>query len=139
MTRLAMLVIFHVNVITLSNFQFTIHLSHLCCKNWFFWNENFQINHMVCKHGSKYVKWHGPLTFTKTKSFKCFLEYIRVFEYISTLHLFPEIYSNFPFYKMKWNSFFFNILLKLRSNIICKYIAKLFQKCEVGFIQTVHA
>jgi len=41
----------------LSNFQFTTHLSHICLKKHIFWNENFQISHMVSKHGSNYVKW----------------------------------------------------------------------------------
>jgi hypothetical protein len=50
-----------------------------------------------------------------------FLEYICVFEYTNTLHLFPQIYSNFPLYKMKWNSSFFNILL---LGYILTYYAK---------------
>jgi hypothetical protein len=44
-----------------------------------------------------------------SKSFKLFLEYICVFEYMGTLHWFSQIYSNLPFYKMKWNSSFFLI------------------------------
>jgi hypothetical protein len=64
------------------------------------------------------------------------LEYICVFEYINTQHLFPQIYSNLPFYKMKWNSFIFNIFLRLYFNILCKNIVKLFQKFEMGYIQT---
>ncbi len=64
------------------------------------------------------------------KLFKLFLEYICVFEYIGTLHLFPRIYSNLLLYKMKWNSFFFNILLKLQ-----KYL-EILSKFEVGHIQT---
>jgi len=39
------------------------------------------------------------------KRFKLFLEYICVFEYTFTLHLFSQIYSNLPLYKMEWNSF----------------------------------
>jgi hypothetical protein len=31
------------------------------------------------------------------------LEYIFVFEYKGTLHLFSQIYSNLPLYTMKWN------------------------------------
>jgi hypothetical protein len=47
--------------------------------------------------------WNDMLQYTfnfhkKLKSFKLILEYICVFEY---LHLFPQIYSNLPFYKMK--------------------------------------
>jgi len=53
-----MLVIFHVNVLTCQNFK----LPHIYCifvLKIIFWDENFQISHMVSKHGSKYVKWHG--------------------------------------------------------------------------------
>jgi hypothetical protein len=50
--------------------------------------------------------------------------------------LFPQVYSNFPPYKMKWNSLFFNILSRLYSNIVCKNIGKFFQKFEVGWTQT---
>jgi len=55
---------------------------------------------------------------------------------MGTLHLFPQIYSNLPLYKMKWNIFLNNILRKLYSNIICKNIVKIFQKFEVGYTQT---
>ncbi len=78
-----------------------------------------------------------PSTFTKTKNhLNCFLEYICVFEYIGTLHLFPQIYSNMPLYKMKWNSFFYNLLLMLYSKIIRKNIVKIFQNFVVGYTQT---
>jgi hypothetical protein len=59
------------------------------------------------------------------KSFKLFLVY-----------LFPQIYFNIPFYKIKWNGLFYNFLSRLYSNIICKNIMKIFQKFEVGYIQT---
>jgi len=54
------------------------------------------------------MKWFNiPSTFIKTKNhLNYFLEYIRVFEYIGTLHLFPQIYSNIPLNKMKWNEIF---------------------------------
>ncbi len=64
------------------------------------------------------------------------MEYICVFKYISTLHLFPKIYSNLPLYKMKWNNLFCNLLPRLYSNIICKNIVRIFQKFEVGYTQT---
>jgi hypothetical protein len=64
------------------------------------------------------------------------LEYINVFEYTCTLHLFSQIYSNLPLYKMKWNNLFSNLLPRLYSNIIWKIIVKIFQKFEVGYIQT---
>jgi hypothetical protein len=70
------------------------------------------------------------------KSFKLFLDYVYVFEYTSTLHVFPQIYYSISFYKMKWNSFFKNILPKLYSNIMCKNIVVFFQKFEVGYTQT---
>jgi hypothetical protein len=66
--------------------------------------------------------------------FKLFLEYICVFEYIGRLHLFPQIYSNLRPYKMKRNSFFFNILPKLYSNIIYKKLLNFFQNFEVEYI-----
>jgi len=56
--HLAILVIFHVNVITFQIFN----LPHIYCmfvKKLIFWNEKIQINHMVLKHGLNYVKWHG--------------------------------------------------------------------------------
>ncbi len=64
------------------------------------------------------------------------MEYICVFECIGTLHLFPQIYSNLPIHKMKWNSFLSNLLPKLYSNIICKNIVNIFQQFEVGHTQT---
>ncbi len=64
------------------------------------------------------------------------MKYIYVFEYISTLHLFPKIYSNPPLYKMKWIFFSFNILPRLYFNIIWENIMKIFQKFEIGHIQT---
>jgi hypothetical protein len=70
------------------------------------------------------------------KSFKLFLEYICVFEYTCTLHLFPWIYSNLLFYKMKY-IYFPNVLPKLYSNIIyAKIIVKFVQNFEVGYTQT---
>ncbi len=46
-----------------------------------------------------------------------------------------NLYSNLPFYKMKW-SVFLIFLPKLYSKIICKNIVKIFQKFEVRYIQT---
>jgi hypothetical protein len=37
---------------------------------------------------------------------------------------------------IKWNGFFSNLLPRLYANIICKNILKIFQKLEVGYIQT---
>jgi hypothetical protein len=45
-------------------------------------------------------------------------------------------YSNLSLNKIKWNNFFNNILLKVYFNIICKNIVKIFQKFNVGCIQT---
>ncbi len=97
------------------------------------WDENLQIKHMVFKHDSYYVKWHGSIYnfHNNYKSFKCSLEYICVFEYIGTLHSSQQIYSNLPLYKMKWNNLFSNILPRLYPNIICKNIVKIFWKLKV--------
>jgi hypothetical protein len=104
-------------------------------ENIIFWNENFQISHMVSKWFILCdMTWLNiPSTFIKIK---LFLEYIYFIEYKSSLHSFSQIYSNFSFYKMKWNNFLKKILFMLYSNIICKNIVKIFQKFEVGYIQT---
>jgi len=60
MAHLAMLVIFHVNVITCENFNLP-HIYYIFAKKLIFWNEKFPINHIVSKHGSNCVKWHGPM------------------------------------------------------------------------------
>jgi hypothetical protein len=102
----------------------------------FFWNENFQIDHMVSKHNLNYVNDMIQYTFNFHKNenyLNYFLEFIFVFEYMDTIHLFPQIYSNLPLYKMKWNIYIFR---KLYSNMICKNIVKIFQKFEVGYTQT---
>ncbi len=122
----------------LSKFQFTTHLLHLCWKKSVFEMkfklvtsypnmDNIMSNDMV-QYNFNFHK-----TFFKTL---LFLEYICVFEYTCTLHLFPQIYSNLPFYKLKWNNFFINLLPRLYFNIKCKNIVKKFQKFEVGYIQT---
>jgi hypothetical protein len=77
-----------------------------------------------------------PSTFIKIKNHLNFFGIYFFFGYIGTLHLFPQIYSNFPLYKMKWNSFFTNLLPRLYFNIICKSIVKFFQKFEVRYTQT---
>jgi hypothetical protein len=84
--------------------------------------------------------WNDMVQYTfnfhkNSRSFKFFWEYICVFEYVGTLHSFPQIYSNLPFYKMKWFFFFSNILPRVIF-IICKNIMKGFQKFEIGQIQT---
>jgi hypothetical protein len=55
-----MLAIFHVNVITYQIFNYHTFIASLR-KKLNFWNEKFQINHMVSKHDSNYVKWHGSI------------------------------------------------------------------------------
>jgi hypothetical protein len=52
MDPLAMLVIFHVNVITCQIFNLP-HIYHIFAEKTHSLNENFQINLMVSKHGSK--------------------------------------------------------------------------------------
>jgi len=64
-----MLVIFYVDVISCQNFN----LPHIYCifagknsifgKKFNFWDKIFQICHMLSKHGSYYVKWHGAIYF----------------------------------------------------------------------------
>jgi len=138
MSNLAMFVIFHVNVITCQNFNIP-HIYHIFVEKNHFLKWNFQINHMVSKTWFKQYQmtWVNiPSTFIKIKSFKLFLEYICVFEYTDILHSFSQMYFNLPLYKMKWNNIFSNILLRLYSNIICEKIVKIFQKFEMGYIQT---
>jgi hypothetical protein len=60
MVPLVMFVIFHVNVITCQIFNLP-HIYHIFVEKIIFWNENFLINHMVSKHGSNYMKWHGSI------------------------------------------------------------------------------
>ncbi len=56
-----------------------------------------------------------------------------LFEYICTLHLFPQIYYNFS-----WNEiyFFSNTLPRLYFNIISKNIVKISWNFEVVYTQT---
>jgi hypothetical protein len=58
MAHLAILVIFHVNMITCQFFNLP-HIYHIFAKKIIFYDEKFQISHMVFKHGSNYVKLHG--------------------------------------------------------------------------------
>jgi hypothetical protein len=138
MAHLAMLVIFHVNVIICQIFN----LPHIYCifveKTHFLLIIFFKL--VTWYTNMVLIMWNDMVQYTfnfhkNKKSFKYFLKYIFFFEYTSTLHLFPQIYSNISLHKMKWNSFFFNILPRLYSNIIWKDIMKLFQKFDVGYIQ----
>jgi hypothetical protein len=60
MAHLTMLVNFYVDVISCQNFNLP-HINHIFAQKTHFWDENLQISHMVCKHGSYYVKWHGSI------------------------------------------------------------------------------
>jgi len=60
MAHLAMLLIFYVDVISCQNFNLP-HIYASLLKKIIFWNENLLISHMVSKHGSCYVKWHGSI------------------------------------------------------------------------------
>jgi len=62
MVHLVMLVIFNVDVIIFQNFNL-LHIYIIFVDNFFFWNEKFQIGHMVSKDGPNYVKWHGSICF----------------------------------------------------------------------------
>jgi hypothetical protein len=139
MAHLTMFVIFYVDVIFCQNFKYITHLSHLCSKNSFFEMKIYKL--FTWYPNMVHIMWNDMIQYTFNfykyyKSFKLLFEYIYVFEYIGTLHLFSQIYSNLPLYKMKWKNFFFNILPRLYSNIICKNILNFFLKFEVGYIQT---
>ncbi len=97
-----------------------------------FWDENLQINHIVSKHGSYYVKWHRS-TFIKTKNhlnyfwnifvfFNTDVHYICFHKYIPISHF------------TKWNEIV-SFLISCLNYILTKH-AKIFQKFEVGYIQT---
>jgi hypothetical protein len=78
-----------------------------------------------------------PSTFIKIKNHKKYFWSIFVFLNIHVHYIcFHKIYSNLSFYKMKWNNFFSNILIRLYFDIICKNIVKIVQKFEVGYSQT---
>ncbi len=79
-----------------------------------------------------------PSTFIKSKNYLNYFWSIFVCEYIGRVHLFPQIYSNLQPYKMKRNSFFFNILPKLYSNIICKKNCDFFSKVWSGIHSNMH-
>ncbi len=90
----------------LSNFQIITHLFNHCWKKSFFEMKNFKLVtwypnmvQIMCNDMVQYTFNFNE----KFKSFNLFLDYICVFEYTSELHLFSEIYSNLPLYKMKWN------------------------------------
>ncbi len=52
-----MFVIFYVNVI----FLIKISIYRIFAEFFHFWDQKFQISHMVSKHGSYYMKWRGSL------------------------------------------------------------------------------
>jgi hypothetical protein len=138
MAHRTMLAIFYVDVISSQNFNLP-HIYRIFAKKTQFLNFFTNYSHgiqtlfILCE-----MTWFNiPSIFNKDwKSFKLFFEYICVFEYTCTLHSFSQIYSNLPFYKIKLNIYFFNLLPKLYSNTICKHIIKIFWKFEVGYIQT---
>jgi hypothetical protein len=99
-----------------------------CRKNSFFEVKKFKL--ITWYPNMVQIMWNGMIQYSfnfqkNQKLFKWFLEFICVFEYIGTLHWFSQIYYNLRLYKMKWNSFFPNILSKL-------YIEHNMQKyCEI--------
>jgi hypothetical protein len=129
----------HVNVINCQNFN----SPHIYCifvlkfpflkEKFTNWSHGIQTWFKICE-----MTWFNiPSTFIKIKNhLNFFLEYICVFECISTLHLFPQICSNLPLYKMKWNSSFFHILpiYVIFQHNMQKY-CEIFQKFEMGYIQ----
>jgi hypothetical protein len=65
-----MCVILHVNVITYQIFNLP-HIYHIkLSKKLIFWGEKIQINHMVSKYGSNYVKWHDSIFLQLSKKSK---------------------------------------------------------------------
>jgi len=139
MAHRGMFFIFYVDVIFCQNFNLP-HIYHIFAQKthflkWKFTNysHGIQTLFILCE-----MTWFNiPLIFNKNlKSFKLFFEYICVFEYTCTIHSFSQIYSNLPFYKIKLNIYFLNLLPKLYSNTICKHIVKIFWKFEAGYIQT---
>jgi hypothetical protein len=113
----------HLSPITIFTTQ-----KYLCWKKSFFEMKIFKL--IIWYPNMVHIMWND-MGQKHYKSFKLFLYYICVFEYIGTLYSFPQIYSNIPLYKMKW-IFFSNLLPRLFSNIICKNIVKIFRKFEVG-------
>jgi hypothetical protein len=139
MVHLTMFVIFHVNVITCQNFNLP-HIYHIFVEKtpflrWKFSNLSHGIQTWLklCE-----MTWFNiPSTFIKIKNHLNYFWSIFVFLNIHVHYIyFHKIYSNLSFYKMKWNNFFFNILLRLYFNIICKNIMKIVQNFEVGYSQT---
>jgi hypothetical protein len=137
MAHLAMLVIFYVDVIYCQNFNLP-HIYRIFAKKFIFWDEIYKL--ITWYPNMVHIMWKTwfniPSTFIKTKNHLNVFWSIFVVIFIGTLYSFPQIYSNPPLYKMKWNNFFLNLLLMLYSNIICKNIVKIFQKFEVGYTQT---
>jgi hypothetical protein len=62
MAHLIMFVIFYVDVVIRKKFNL-LHIYHIFAKKVMFWNDLKKINHIVSKHGSYYVKWHGVIYF----------------------------------------------------------------------------
>jgi len=62
MAHLTMFVIFNVDVITCQNFNL-LHIYHIFVEKVIFWNDFKKNSHIVSKHGSYYMKWHGAIYF----------------------------------------------------------------------------
>jgi hypothetical protein len=107
-------------------------------KKLIFWNEKFQISHMISKHGSYYVKWHGSLYLQF--STKNHLNYFwNIFMFLNTHVHCIRFHKYIPishFIKWNENNFYSNFLPRSYLNIICKNIVKFFQKFEVWYTQT---
>jgi len=56
MAHLPMFFIFYVDVISCQKFNLP-HIYHVFAEKAPFWYENLQVDHMVSKRGSYYVKW----------------------------------------------------------------------------------
>jgi len=109
MDHLVILVIFYVDVISCQNYNLPHIYRIFVEKNSIFEMKIFKL--VPWYPNMVHIMWNDMVQYTFNfhkyyKSFKLFFKYICVFEYTCTLHSFPQICSNLPLYKMKWNSFF---------------------------------
>jgi hypothetical protein len=134
MVHLVMLVIFYVDVIFCQNFNLP-HIYRIFAEKTHFWDANYshgiQTWFILCE-----MKWfYISSTFIKIKNhLNCFWS---IFVFLNTHVHYIHFHKCIPIsHFIKWNGFFSNLLPRLYSNIICKNIVKIFQKLEVGYIQT---
>jgi hypothetical protein len=122
----------------LSKLQFTTHLSHPCLKNSFLKMKNFKL--VTWYPNMVHIMWNDsfniPSTFINIKNHLNYFWHIFVFLNTHVHYTCFHKYIPISHFIMEWNNLFSNLLPRLYSNIICKNIVKIFQKFEVGYIQT---